>query len=559
MKLRFGMPTVATFLVVGIVGIGCARIAPAAVVQQGSAIQQLIASKEFEKAEAELVKLVSANPKAYQSWFQLGSVRYSMQKWEMAKEAFLQAAGTGSPVQAQAFYNLACVACLTGEKEEGISYLSKAVAAGFSDRGLLATDTDLDLIRDDSRFAKLLPPVLPDDQVFAEKPRIIYKLDGEGPGQFGWIARQIGDLDKDGVLDFVTTAPTWKNSLGKVYVYSGKSGKLLFEREGRQGSQYGFSANYVGDVNGDGTPDVITSGMVGRGYVEVLSGKDGSVIHTLEAEKAGLQFGLIVHGIGDANDDGHADFIVTAPKADGNQPGSGKATGYSGKDGSELFVLFGEKTGDNFGVSAASDGKVVVIGAKDAGDHQGGEVYVYDLKNSEPKLKFSIKNRPESVELGMYFVSLPGDTNDDGVGDIFCVDFSDSKGVQGGGRVLIASGTDGSILLNIDGKVPGENLGTSISNAGDVDGDGAGDLVVGAWQNSERAPSAGKCYVFSGRSGKVLETFTARQAGDTLGFDAQGIGDVDGDGAIDFLLTSAWSNVKFPQGGRVFVVAGKKY
>ena len=47
-----------------------------------------------------------------------------------------------------------------------------------------------------------------------------------------------------------------------------------------------------------------------------------------------------------------------------------------------------------------------------------------------------------------------------------------------------------------------------------------------------------------------------RSPGDTLGFDATGLGDVDGDGAVDFLLTSGWSEVRGPRTGRVFVVAG---
>jgi hypothetical protein len=62
-------------------------------------------------------------------------------------------------------------------------------------------------------------------------------------------------------------------------------------------------------------------------------------------------------------------------------------------------------------------------------------------------------------------------------------------------------------------------------------------------------------YLFSGRDGRLLETFTDRIPGDTFGFDAVGIGDVDGDGKIDLLLTAAWSGVHGNHSGRIFIVS----
>jgi hypothetical protein len=97
-----------------------------------------------------------------------------------------------------------------------------------------------------------------------------------------------------------------------------------------------------------------------------------------------------------------------------------------------------------------------------------------------------------------------------------------------------------------------------VADAGDVDGDGADDLILGAWQHASGALSGGRVYVYSGRTRKLLRTITCRTPGDTFGFDTTSLGDVDGDGAIDFLITSGWSGVNGFQSGRLFVIAGDK-
>jgi len=91
--------------------------------------------------------------------------------------------------------------------------------------------------------------------------------------------------------------------------------------------------------------------------------------------------------------------------------------------------------------------------------------------------------------------------------------------------------------------------------AGDVDGDGRADLIIGAWQYGGAAVSGGRAYLYSGRDGHLMATYTCRTPGDTLGFDAAGLGDVTGDGTVALLLTSGWSGVSGFHSGRVFVIA----
>ena len=78
---------------------------------------------------------------------------------------------------------------------------------------------------------------------------------------------------------------------------------------------------------------------------------------------------------------------------------------------------------------------------------------------------------------------------------------------------------------------------------------------MGAWQYGSAAISGGRIYLHSGKDGRLLRTITCRIPGDTLGFDSVGIGDTDGDGTVDLLVTSAYSGINGYRSGRVFLVS----
>ena len=235
---------------------------------------------------------------------------------------------------------------------------------------------------------------------------------------------------------------------------------------------------------------------------------------------------------------------------------------YSGKTGKLLFQLHGERGGDKFGSAVCAcrhgDDVLLAVGAQDADEKKRGKVYVYRVNNTQPELAFEIVGDEHSVNLGIMFVSFPGDVNKDGVPDVYASDFSDNAGAPGAGRVFVCSGIDGKKLLDLKGNQRGEGFGTSPSEAGDVNGDGIGDLVIGAWQNRAGARSGGRVTLHDGATGKVLDTFTCKVPNETFGFDCCGIGDVNGDGNIDFLITGGWSAINGAKSGRVFIVAGRK-
>lgn len=552
-KLSFVL--LAVFFVAALATYGCMSAAKAietsqqTVQQSVQQAQQLIGQGKFVEAETLLEQVTQQNPNAARAWYLLGYARHAQKKYDKALEAHLKAAEFPQ-TRANALYNAACVYSIQAKVDQCIETLKLAIAAGYGDRGQLESDPDFENARKDPRFSKLLPPILKGSDAFVEPVRILLEIEGEGPNsEFGWVARKVGDLDNDGVIDFATTAPGYNNHAGKLYAYSSKTGKVLFTQVGTPGQRFGNGVCGIGDVNSDGTPDVLAGGPLLRsGAAYVLSGKDGSFIYKLEGENEGDQFGYKLFGLGDVNSDGHTDFIVTALNAN-------KAYAYSGKDASLLFTVQGEGPTDKFGSAVSADpaSHTLVIGAQDAGNDKRGRVYCYRYDAKGAKLAFTFDSRENCAELGQMFLSFPGDLDKDGQADVFAVDFNASNNL---GEVFVFSGKDGKVIHDIKGSHPGEMLGTSVSDAGDVDGDRVGDLVVGAWQNAQAAASGGKVYLISGATGKTITAWTCKQGGDTFGFDAQGIGDVDGDGKIDFLLTSAWSSVKGAKTGRVYIFAG---
>lgn len=522
--------------------------------------------QDFAAAEAIFAARVEQDAEDAQAWHLLGMALHAQRKLDAALEAHVRAA-TFPSTKASATYNAACAHALLGDADTAIDWLERACDAGFRDRGRCFTDPDLQALRSDPRFLRAVPPLRVGNDAFREDVRVLHEFHGENAGdQFGWVARWVGDIDEDGAVDFGTTAPSWPGNgqwRGKVYVYSSKRGELLFAHEGQPGARLGNSVSAAGDVDGDGRLDVLVGAPAGgqqAGCAYVYSGVDGAELLRLSAGEANDGFGLKVCELGDLDGDGHGDVAIGAPRCDAAGADSGRVYAYSGATGKELFRIDGEAAGDRFGTSidATLDprNRLLIVGAVSAGERNVGRCYVYAVDRFGAEPAFTIEPDETGANLGQYFVTAIGDVDGDGVGDVYASDWNNAALGPNTGRVYVHSGATGERCLIVTGHRPGEGFGTSVSDAGDVDGDGHVDLIVGAWQNPEGAASAGKCYLHSGADGALLATYTSTVGGDTLGFDATNVGDVDGDGGIDFLLTSAWSSVRGVNTGRVFIVAG---
>lgn len=503
-----------------------------------------------------LEPLVAREPANARALRLLGAAYINTKQYDQAI-AILEKSLLVEPNFPAALYNLGAAHARRGENDLAFEWLAKAKATKRMDMSGIEVDNDLASLENDPRFRALLPTAAEFASPFVEPVKIIHEFDGEAKNdQFGWIARSIGDVDHDKVADFVTSAPTktinGAANAGRIYVYSGRGGKLLWSANGKAGDQLGTGIEAAGDTNKDGVPDVIASGPY-NGVVYVYSGKDGRVLLSFKGEKATDKFGQHVSAAGDVDHDGCADVVIGAPGANG---GAGSVYVYSGKDGHLLVKLTGG-AGEGLGSTVAgwTDKKTMflVVGAPGAGPKHTGRTYVYDALSQKPK--FTIESDDTGAALGAMFVSVLGDVDGDKVPDIYASDWSNNAKGRSTGRIYVHSGKSGSRLFTLTGETAGEGFGTSASNAGDLDGDGRADLAVGAWQYASAAPSGGRIYLYSGKDGRLLKTITDRVAGDTLGFDSVGIGDVDGDGVADLLITAAWSDIHGFHSGRVFIVS----
>jgi hypothetical protein len=286
----------------------------------------------------------------------------------------------------------------------------------------IVADAHLVGLRKDPRFKGLLPKPEDFEQPFVEPVKIIREWRGESAGdQFGWIARNIGDVDGDGIPDIVTSAPTQGGHTGRIYVYSVGTGRLLWSADGKPGDELGSGVEGVGDANGDGIPDVAASGPSGSGVAYIYSGRDGKILQSFKSSRKDELFGNHISGVGDIDGDGHADLIVGAPGKPGESTNPGHAYVYSGKDGRLLFTLAGERIGDDFGssVTGYSEGTehYLVVGAPLAGPDHHGRLYVYDNPAGPPR--FVVEADASGRALGAMFVSVLTDKNDTRTHEIF--------------------------------------------------------------------------------------------------------------------------------------------
>jgi hypothetical protein len=439
--------------------------------------------------------------------------------------------------------------------------------------------------------------------------------------QLAYSVAGAGDVNGDGYADVIVGARLYDNGEtdeGAAFVYlggakgivSGNPTTAAAQLESNQTSaQLGLSVASAGDVNGDGYADVIVgaptydSGQTDEGAAFVFLGGASGIASAnpstaatqLESNQANAFFGKRVAGAGDVNGDGYADVIVGADSYDNGQTDEGAAFVFlggpsgiaSGNPSTAAAQLESNQAGAGFGTSVAGAGDVngdgfadVIVGAYlyDAGQTDEGAAFVFlggpsGIASGNPSTAAA---QLESNQAGASFgvsVAGAGDVNGDGYADVVVGAHTYDAGqtdegaafVFLGGPSGIASGNPATASAQLESNQAGAGFGSSVAGAGDVNGDGYADVIVGAYQYDNGQTDEGAAFVFRGSASGIasgnpatlgVSQLESNQASSLLGLAVAGAGDVNGDGYADVIVGAPGYSAGQSVEGAAFVFRG---
>ncbi|HMR31255.1 MAG TPA: hypothetical protein PKA13_09585 [Geminicoccaceae bacterium] len=482
-----------------------------------------------------------------------------------------------------------------------------------------------------------------------------FKIQGENAGDgAGSSVSAVGDVDGDGIDDLIVGARGQDSGgadAGAAYVVFGRIGDVEtpvdldavaagtggFKVLGENAGDVAGLVSAAGDVNGDGVDDLIVGatlngagGLFAGAAYAVFGRASGSASPVDLADVAAGSGGFKIQGhaydfvgssvtaAGDVNGDGIDDLVVGVvprsrseyePPAGSAYVVFGRASGFASPvdlaaivDDGGGFGMWGERySGAGSSVSAAGDVNGdgiddLIVGAYSdpGGGHEAGAAYVVFGRNggfdSVVNLRevaaggggFKIQGENAGDHAGIS-VSGAGDINGDGIDDVV-IGASYNGGFSGAGAAYVVFGRARGLtsLVDLDNvaaggggfKIQGENgydrAGLSVSAAGDVNGDGVDDLIVGA-SGRYHGSDAGAAYVVLGRAGGFtspvrLDEVAAgmggfkvlgENEGDRAGSEVSAAGDVNGDGIDDLIVGAASNGSGGTDAGAAYVIFGR--
>lgn len=424
-------------------------------------------------------------------------------------------------------------------------------------------------------------------------PRWLIESNQAG-AQLGFSVAMGGDVDWDRRSEVIAGAPHYSNGEadeGALFVFYGPGSTQPARTqiiEGNQaGAMFGYSVAGASDVNADKFGDVVVgapfhnngSGAEGAAFVfhGSAAGLDGGVSHKVSGIQPDSRFGHSVSTAGDVNGDGYSDIIVGAYMYDNGETDEGAAFIYHGTaigiSTTAASHLEGNQADARFGWSVACAGDVnadgyadVLVGAPyfDQGETDEGVAMVFQGSRNGVSLTpaSTIESNQADAWLG-YSVAPAGDVNDDTFSDIVVGAYGYDNGEADEGIILVYHGApngiveaDKTVLTDINGS----NIGEVLSPAGDVNGDGYSDIVVGS--PGVFGGGDGRVSVFYGSLNGIMPGDSVNLSrGNTqynlYGVSVAGIGDVNGDGYEDVAVGSlAFENDMGVGPGHVLVYPG---
>jgi hypothetical protein len=414
--------------------------------------------------------------------------------------------------------------------------------------------------------------------------------------RFGNPISTAGDINGDGFSDVIVGAALYSNGEtqeGAAYVYLGSANGLEaspeWTAEGDQvAAQYGVSVATAGDINGDGYSDVIVGAQFysngeseeGRAFVYQGSadGLAASSAWTAESNQAGALLGSSVATAGDVNGDGYSDVIVGAPQYDNGETDEGRAFVYlgssTGLDTIAAWTAEPNQAAARFGVSVACAGDVngdgysdVIVGAQGHDNVQMNEGRAFVYHGSSSGLVTSPSWTGEPNQSGAFFgscVASAGDVNGDGYSDVIVGAYLFALGQADEGVAAVYLGSATGLKATFAWATQSNQIsafyGWSVASAGDVNGDGFSDVIVGAYSYDGGQTDEGRAYLYEGSSSGLSTTAAwtseSDQAGALHGFCVASAGDVNGDGYSDVYVGAPQFDNGQSNEGRVSLYLG---
>ncbi len=351
---------------------------------------------------------------------------------------------------------------------------------------------------------------------------------------YGISVSSAGDVNGDGYSDVIVGANGYDNgesNEGAAFVYYGSSSGLSttadWMGESDQASAfYGNSVSSAGDVNGDGYSDIIVGSWFYNGadgaafvYYGSSSGLSTTADWTNNSGQGSALYGYSVSSAGDVNGDGYSDVIVGATYYDDGEANEGGAFVYygssTGLSAAADWIGNGNQIDAYYGYSVSSAGDVngdgysdIVVGANeyDNGETDEGAAFLYYGGSTGLSATADWMGESDQIEANYgNSVSSAGDINGDGYSDII-VGANEYENVETDeGAVFVYYGSSTGLSAAADWMTESNQAnaeyGRSISSAGDINGDGYSDIIIGAYLYDNGESNEGAAFVYYGNEG----------------------------------------------------------